>query len=165
MTANRLDRVLQLKLRRRKRSSRLLSGGHHRWKLFPVTILIGPRIRRTIGIVKSVGPRKGKQVSNLERHPAIGRERQGKSHVRNHERDPKDTLGIVPGTGPDPANGNRTEEEGHDPGSMMKAGGSIESPKVEMTMKTKVTTIEGQGNGMPASTKKYDRSSSDLLRP
>lgn len=162
--ANRLDRVWQSKRRRRKRSSRI-SGGPRRWKLFPVTILIDPRIRRTIGIVTSVGPRKGKQVSNPEMHPASGRERQGKSHARNHERDPKDTPDIDRETGPDPANGNRTAEEGHDPGSMTKAGGSIESPKVEMKTKTKVTTIEGQGSGMPASMKKCDRSSSDLLRP
>lgn len=97
-------------------------------------------------------------------HPEIGRERQGKSHVRSHERDPKENLVIDLEIGPDPVNDNRTVEEDHDPGSMMTAGGDTRSPEVETMMKMKVTMIEDQGKGMPTNTTK-DQPSNDLLHP
>lgn len=97
-------------------------------------------------------------------YPGIVRGRQGKNLGRNHERDPKRNPVIDLEIGPDPAIGKRTVEEGLDPESMMKVGGSTESPEVEMKMKTKVTTIGGPRNGTPASTTK-GQPSKDLLRP
>lgn len=102
----------------------------------------------------SADPRKEKQVPDLEMHPVIGHGRRKKNPGRNHARDPKENLDIDPEIGLDLTNGHRTVEEGHDPGSTMKADGSIASPEVEMKTKTTLTMTEGQGNGIPASTTK-----------
>lgn len=98
-------------------------------------------------------------------HPGIDRERQKQSHGRNRGPDLKENPGIDLGIGLDPANGNRTVGDGHDPGSMTKAGGSTENLEVGMMKKTKVTTIEGHEKGTPASTRKDHHQPSDLLRP